>query len=697
MSILEPPDPDPRRHGPAIAAVEPYFHERADRWLGRTTAFTLGPTDDPLFDRRLRPAGHLRDRWIVLTYRMDPSAPPLRPVIRFVRADGNNQDFVLPGVALGTASWLGLLPADLEDIRLAAGPGFVLERVGLRGHASVLVECLGKRPIRVVPALHNRLRGDARRYRDILRGACAVSPLDRYRGWRAERLRPSARTGLGNDLAIRLILPARRSESAAVGRTVESLIAQDHRVWSLTIAWIADDRAGPVEHDHHDPRIADATWDDTTSPAALLAEADALGLLHPGDRLWPEALATLASRLAGSDAVYADEEVAGIPLQPRLKPDWSPDLASVTGYIGRPTLYARALIARFGDRPIGPPDGFALDLAATSAARAVVHIPRILCTTEPTPDDTAARALALDRHLPEVGSPARAEVHGGVLDLHWPVPQPAPLASIVIPSRDRLDLIARVTEGVLRQTAYPAIELVIVDNGSTDPAVLQFYETLRADPRVRIVPYPHPFNFSAMTNAGVREARGQVLVLLNNDIAVLEPGWLSALVAQAVRPEVGAVGAKLLYADGTLQHAGVVVGLGGRAGHLLRRRPGNTPGHLGRLRVAHEVSAVTAACLAVERRKFDAVGGFDETTFAIDFNDVDFCLRLGTAGLKAIWTPQATLSHLESVSRGRPEGDERRRFEREADAFTARWRDIIRHDPFYHPALSLTTFGEDLE
>ncbi|MET0257791.1 MAG: glycosyltransferase family 2 protein, partial [Methylobacterium sp.] len=661
-----PASPLLRRDGQAIAPVEPGRRAVSDgkpgRWLGRATAFTLEPTGDPLFDRRLRPAGRLRDRWIVLTYRMDPCAPPLRPVIRFVCGSGDDQDCVLPGVALGAASWLGLLPADLDEIRLAAGPGFVLERVGLRGHAGVLAECLRKRPIRVVPALYNRLRGDARRYRDILRGACAVSPLARYPGWRAERLRSPAGTGHGGAFAIRLILPARRSDGAAVGRTIASLIAQDHRAWSLAIAWIGGSH-DPAARDHDDPRITESEWNDTVPATRLLAGSDALGFLRPGDVLWPEALSILASRFAGFDGpecVYADEEVAGAVLQPRLKPDWSPDLARVTGYTGRPALVSRALIARLGDRPIGLPDGSAFDRIATSPATTVAHIPRILCTTEPAPDDVATRAQALDRHLVAIGSPARSEIHGGILDLHWPVPQPAPLASIVIPSRDRLDLIARVTEGVLRQTDYPAIELVIVDNGSTDHGVLRFYAGLRADPRVRIVPYPHPFNFSAMTNAGVRAAHGQVLVLLNNDIAVLEPGWLSALVGQAVRPEVGAVGARLLYADGTLQHAGVVVGLGGRAGHILRRRPGDAPGHLGRLRVAHEVSAVTAACLAVERSKYDAVGGFDEKAFAIDFNDVDFCLRLGATGLKTIWTPQATLSHLESVSRGRPEGDERR-------------------------------------
>ncbi len=200
-----------------------------------------------------------------------------------------------------------------------------------------------------------------------------------------------------------------------------------------------------------------------------------------------------------------------------------------------------------------------------------------------------------------------------------------------------------------------------------------------------------------MVNAGVAQATGDVVVLLNNDIAVREPHWLTEMVRQAIRPEVGAVGAKLLFGDGTLQHAGVVVGLAGRAGHILRRRPAATPGHLGRLTVAHEVSAVTAACIAVQTSKYRAVGGFDAQAFPIDFNDVDFCLRLQARGWKTIWTPWASLFHLESVSRGPSVGAKRARFEAEAARFTDRWRDVIRHDPYYHPALSLTTFGEDLE
>ena len=629
----------------------------------------------------------------MLRYTLPVRARPQRPLLRLRRAGSRIDRFVLPGVALGCAFWLGYLPADCEGIEIAGGPGFTLERVGARSSKDVFAECLAKRPLRAAGALRALLRRDERRWRDSLRGACAVAPLSGYAAWRDVRgVVPPPETP-APDIRIRLVLAAEGASGGAVAETLAALTAQSHANWTLHLSGTAPEIAS-------DPRIRATAWDPDATALALCGEADLLGVLRPGDRLAPHALALLAAafRETRPDLVYADDEVGDAVPVPRLKPDWSPDLARVTSCIGAPAVVARSFLAGLSPRPVGAPDAFAtaLDLGLCDATR-VVHLPRILCRRAVQPDDTVQRAALLEARLSAAGDPARAIRRDGVLDLHRPRPEPAPLVSVVIPSRNQLDLITRVTGDVLTRTDYPAIELIIVDNGSIDPKVLRFYERLRTNPRVRIEPFPHPFNFAAMVNRGVEIARGGVIVLLNNDVAVLRPDWLDALVAQAVRPEVGAVGAKLLYRDGRLQHAGVVVGLGGEAGHILRRRPADTAGHLGRMRVAHEVSAVTAACLAVTREKYRAVGGFDAATFAVDFNDVDFCLRLGAAGWKTVWTLQAALFHLESVSRGRPSGAARQRFEREAAAFAERWRDTIRHDPFYHPALSLTTFGEELE
>jgi O-antigen biosynthesis protein len=662
---------------------------RGAPWLGRDVPFRLEATDDPVFDRRLIVTGR-RSGWLVLSYHDTSLLAPRRPVVRVLRGAGTGpEDFVLPGAAHGRAHWLGLIPPDAQEIRFSAAPGLVLERVGTRRELGVLAQCLLRRPWRAVAALYERLRGSERRYRDILRGACAVTPLAAYPAWAAARR--SAVPVAGSGLRIRCVIPARPDEAPALTRTLDALQAQTHASFTATVAWAGSPPAS------RDSRARHGAWDPAIAATSLLDDADALCLLRPGDVLAPDALAALGNALSGADGAYGDDIGAGD--RPRLKPDWSPDLALAAGYPGRPMLVARSALAEVLPGRVGSPaDVFARLPVGLVAARArMAHVPRILARTADEVHDPFERVRILEGEIRARSLPVRATLRDGSVDLVWPLPSPSPRVSVVIPSRDRLDLITRVCRGVLHETAYAPIELIIVDNGSIDPAVRAHYDRLREDARVRILDDPRPFNFAAMVNAGVAAASGAVVALLNNDVAVLQPGWLDAMVRQACRPEVGAVGAKLLYADGTLQHAGVVVGLGGRAGHILRRRPGDAPGHLGQLRVAHEVSAVTAACLVVTRDKYRAVGGFDAEAFPVDFNDVDFCLRLGAAGWKTVWTPAATLAHLESVSRGPATGAKRVRFEQEAARFSERWRDVIRHDPFYHPALSLTTFGEDLE
>ncbi|SDN61017.1 Glycosyltransferase, GT2 family [Methylobacterium phyllostachyos] len=625
----------------------------------------------------------------MLSYTDAATVAPRRPILRVLRGPSDlPQDFVLPGACQGVGHWLGLIPQDAREIRLCAGPDFVLERVGVRREIDVLAQCLLRRPWRFVGALYERVRGSERRYRDTLRGTCAVTPLARFSAWAEARTRrphvPPA------PLRIRCLVLARPDEAAALASTLDALAAQSHRPEGICVAW----QGAPPPRS--DARAVHRAWDEDGGPDDLATGAEALCLLRAGDIPEPEALTLLAHALRHADLAYGDS--IGPDGQPRLKPDWSPDLALATGYPGRPLLVSREFLSQALPSSVGSMAQmeFTLERAAVSVRARVAHVVRPVARNAADPLDPPSRVEALSARFRGPGAPA-AVLCDGAVRLDWPLPDPPPAVSVVIPSRDRLDLITRVCRGVLHETAYAPLELIIVDNGSTDPAVLAHYETLRRDPRVRIHIDPQPFNFAAMVNAGVAVATGSVVVLLNNDVAVLEPGWLAAMVRQACRPEVGAVGAKLLYGDGALQHAGVVVGLGGRAGHILRRRPGDTPGHLGRLRVAHEISAVTAACLAVSREKYLAVGGFDADAFPIDFNDVDFCLRLGTAGWKTVWTPDATLAHLESVSRGPSIGAQRVRFEREAARFSDRWRGAIRHDPFYHPSLSLTTFGEDLE
>ncbi len=305
------------------------------------------------------------------------------------------------------------------------------------------------------------------------------------------------------------------------------------------------------------------------------------------------------------------------------------------------------------------------------------------------PDSVPRDAI---RHVPGVllhrlTEPQRAEP----VRSHFPAEPP--LASVIVPTRDAAALLQRTLDGVLHRTAYPRIEVIVLDNGSTDPAAVAMLAALAADGRVRVLPAPGPFNYSALNNAGVAAATGEVVVLLNNDMDVTEPGWLGELVAHALRPEVGAVGCKLLYADGTVQHAGIVTGMTGLAGHVYRGQPADAPA----LAFTRNVSAVTGACLAMRRSTYLSCGGMDAAVLAVSYSDVDLCLRLREAGLLIVWTPFACLLHLESVSRGADANPENRaRALREHDALLRRWGARLLRDPFYSPCLSIDDEGGGL-
>jgi GT2 family glycosyltransferase len=267
--------------------------------------------------------------------------------------------------------------------------------------------------------------------------------------------------------------------------------------------------------------------------------------------------------------------------------------------------------------------------------------------------------------------------------------------SLVVPTHDRVGLLRRAVDGILAKTDYRRFEIVIVDNNSSEPETLAYFEEVTArDARVRVVGHRMPFNFSAICNAGVQSARGEVVGLVNNDVDVIGAEWLAEMVSHAVRPEIGVVGAMLYYPNDTVQHAGVALGVGGVAGHMHKHMPRGTSGYVGRARLLQNVSAVTAACCLVRKSVYDEVGGLDER-FEVAFNDVDFCLRVSEAGYRNLWTPYAELYHFESATRGsdrRP--DEAARLAYETELMRRRFGDLIDHDPAYSPNLTRET--EDL-
>jgi GT2 family glycosyltransferase len=299
-----------------------------------------------------------------------------------------------------------------------------------------------------------------------------------------------------------------------------------------------------------------------------------------------------------------------------------------------------------------------------------------------------ARLRAVEEAAAPLG--ARAERGpGGFVRLVHPLPDPPPRVSVVIPTRDRADLLAVTLDGLLTATDYPALEVIVVDNDSREPETASLLARYADDPRVRVVPVPGPFNFSDLSNRGAAAATGPVLLFLNNDVEVLEPGWLGEMVRHALRPDVGAVGAKLLYPDRTIQHGGLVLGVGGIVDRYHLGMPDTDRGYFDRMQIAHEVSAVTAACLALRAEVFAEVGGFDAADLKVAFNDVDLCLKIRAAGYRIVWTPFAKLIHHESKSRGFEDTPEKRaRFEAETRVMQDRWGAGLRDDPYYNINLS---------
>ena len=431
--------------------------------------------------------------------------------------------------------------------------------------------------------------------------------------------------------------------------------------------------------------------------AARVCDHDVLIVLEPGNVLRSGAAEALAAAFSAPEveAVYADEVLAlpGLTL-PLLKPDFDQDLLLQVDFVGDFLAMRRTSFLDLGGYAAGREGGAArellLRLSAARGPEAIGHVQGTIHGRDlrsVRPQDPSGALAASQTHLRATHVDAIAQRGpGGRIEIIRRLAEPPPV-SVIVPTRDRLDLLVPCLDGLLQRTDYPDLEIVVADNDSAEPETLARLAAYSADPRVRIAPMPGPFNFSRINNEAVALARGRVLVFMNNDVEVLGPGWLRALVVEAIRPEIGAVGAKLLYPGGLIQHAGVVLGLiGGPAGHAFHLFKDGHPGYLHMLEATRRVSAVTAACLAVTRDKFEAMGGFDAEAFPVALNDVDLCLRLDAAGYRNLYAPKACLLHKESASRPsdvRP--DQRARYDREVAAFTARWAARMARDPWYNP------------
>ena len=393
----------------------------------------------------------------------------------------------------------------------------------------------------------------------------------------------------------------------------------------------------------------------------------------------------------------------GLRRNPVFEPEWDEMRFCARG-AESPFLFRRSLVAAVGGlRPEygeAAVDDLVLRASETVAPSAIHHLPRLLmhrraaasadATRPPEAHRTEGARCALREHLRRTGADAEVGEAADGCPIRYRLPERPPRVSILIPVRNGQALFKTCIESIRSRTTYPDYEILVIDNGSDEPAMLDYLRGLGTEPRLRILRDPRPFNYSALNNAAAAAASGEVLALLNSDIEVRSPGWLEELVALALLPGTGAVGACLWYPDDTLQHGGVVLGIKGVAAHAPRRLRRDERQAHPRVFCRRTVSAVTGACLVVRRDRYAQAGGLNAAALAVAFNDIDFCLRLKQSGYRNLWTPLAELYHHESASRGREDTPgKQRRFAGEIEYMLAQWGERLRRDPAYNPNLTL--------
>lgn len=636
---------------------------------GRYLALSPDAMFEVRFARRV-PAG----AWLAWEYRTSYLDHLVRPLLCHELPARTETD-PMAAPLFGKARWIGQVPGDCRRIFLKpvdrAGP-FSFEITACR---RILKMTLMPRAFRNAPVIASQSVGAEfilapRESRQALLYARQGVPLEDYTRWRRQHERPYDHTGFDrpyahNASAIRfeiiVVDDGKPRPPLAQSALVASLRAQSAPNWRCTfVGFSPETPPGDDSRFRFVSAVADAA---PSEPAATY-----LARLTPDDALAPYAVAALDWRLRDTRPalVYGDEESSGdASTEVRLKPDWSPRFEREGQYLGRAVFWNGSVLAQAGielDNRFDTMDWRRQTLAHLGDA-AVDHLRRIILAgpTEP-------RATAQPSH------DNTDELVGTV--------------RIIVPSKDAPQLIGPCLDGLRALPEQDKIEIVLVDNGSTDREALRLYRSWAGMRNFHLVEIPGKFNYSRMCNAGAAGTRADVLLFLNNDVSMPTDRWLAPLVRLAMRPDIGAVGARLLFPSGTLQHVGVTLGMGGYAAHQYDNAAADEPGHLDRLRVTHELSAVTGACIAVARTKFEQVGGFDAENLPVELNDIDLCLRLNRAGYQTVFCPEAELVHHQSASRGfsyRPFT----RYGRERDWFKAHWEKETRDDPFFHPAFSL--------
>lgn len=528
---------------------------------------------------------------------------------------------------------------------------------------------------------------------------------------------------------ISVVVPAYRTPEEFLRQMIESLEKQTYPNWELCIA-----NGSPDDEEMHrvlemyakkDSRIRYKDLEENlgisenTNEAFAMAKGEFIGLLDHDDLLAPNALFEVAKAIEKEkkrDLIYTDEDKVTTDLsehfQPHLKPDFNLDLLRANNYICHFCLVKRAIVEKTGGfrKEFDGAQDYDFIFRCAELAEKIHHIPEILyhwrTHKASTADNPASKMYAfeagkraIEAHLARTGVEGTVSHTAdlGFYRVSYPV-KGEPLVSVIIPNKDEKETLESCINALKKHTTYRNFEIIIIENNSTSKEIFEYYRELSKEDNIHLLKWKKEFNYAAINNFGVRHAKGEYLLFLNNDVTPISENWLEEMLGVCQRPEVGAVGAKLIYPDNTIQHAGCVIGIGGIAGHLFVDMPSNRTGYLHKASLMQDMSAVTAACMMMKKAVFDKAGGFTEE-LAVAFNDVDLCLKVRKDNYLVVYNPYALLYHMESKTRGAEDSEEKmRRFQKEIEYMRCNWIDILKNgDPYYNKNLSLTKWNYSLK
>jgi glycosyltransferase involved in cell wall biosynthesis len=521
---------------------------------------------------------------------------------------------------------------------------------------------------------------------------------------------------------ISFIMPVYNPPLIFLQRAIESIRSQLYDNWELCIADDASSDPLVIEYlkklSKEDTRVV-IVYRDTnghisaaSNSALKIATGTYIALIDNDDLIPEHALYWVAKEIINNPnaaIIYSDEDKINeddIRSSPYFKPDWNLYLFRSQNMISHLGVYKKELVDAVGGFRTGFEGSQDYDLALRCVEQIdpknIIHIAKVLyhwrihagstaLSSTEKPYAAIAGIKALSEHLARTNVNATATLLPiRMYRVQYSLPENPPLVTLIIPTRNAKHLVKKCINSILSKTTYPNYEIILIDNGSDDCHAIQYFKKLESNFKIRVLRDNGPFNYSALNNRAVEKASGEVIALINNDVEVISPNWLSEMVALSLQRNVGAVGASLLYPDGRMQHAGVITGLGGVAGHIHRNLPKGQPGYSGRAALIQEMTAVTAACLVIKKTIYNEVGGLNEIQLKVAFNDVDFCLRVKGAGYHNVWTPYAELYHREYTSRGADDTSEKRdRYLQEALYMQERWAATLVTDPAYNPNLTL--------